>query len=137
MGGRKESPLDRQNKLILSANLKRLASSRNLKQVDISKATKISLSTLNGYFQGHRLPTPGNVQKLADFFNVNKSDIDPRFKNIGYQPKDDDSSIRHYVSNLRSFNGKPITEAERKAIEAMTISFLRSQHSSPEKNNKN
>ncbi len=78
MAGKSESPLDKQNKKILAANLKRLTSSRGKKQIDVSKGTKISLSTLNGYYQGKRLPSPGNVQKIADYFSVNKSDIDPR-----------------------------------------------------------
>jgi hypothetical protein len=42
----------------------------------------IPKSTLTGYVQGTSLPTAGNVQKLADYFNVKKSDLDLRFANM-------------------------------------------------------
>ena len=49
------------------------------KQVELSKATGIPPSTLTGYVKGTPLPIPGNVQKIADYFELMKSDIDPRF----------------------------------------------------------
>lgn len=52
---------------------------RNVKQVEIVEATNIPKTTLNGYARGTSIPNPGNVQKIADFFNVKKSDIDIRF----------------------------------------------------------
>ena len=136
MAGKSESPLDKQNKKILAANLKRLTSSRGKKQIDVSKGTKISLSTLNGYYQGKRLPSPGNVQKIADYFSVNKSDIDPRFKNIGYQPSKDnkineldsnmtDEDIDKIIDSMRSFEGRDISEAQRAALRASMKGILK------------
>lgn len=49
------------------------------KQVELSKATGIPPSTLTGYVKGTPLPIPCNVQKIADYFELMKSDIDPRF----------------------------------------------------------
>ncbi|MBF0709763.1 hypothetical protein IR059_00800 [Gemella sp. GL1.1] len=37
-------------------------------------------STITGYTKGTSLPTAGNVQKIADYFNVAKSELDLRFK---------------------------------------------------------
>lgn len=76
-----ETPQDKNNKAVIAKRLNSLLQERNKKQVDIHKTTGIPTSTLTGYFKGTSLPTPGNVQKIADFFMVNKSDIDPRFKN--------------------------------------------------------
>ncbi|MFT8557912.1 MAG: XRE family transcriptional regulator [Liquorilactobacillus hordei] len=72
------SPLNKQSMKIISANLHSLADSKGVSQIEISRATKISPTTLNGYFKGTSLPGMGNIQKLADYFEVLKSQIDPR-----------------------------------------------------------
>lgn len=65
---------------IVSGNLKRILEERNLKQSQVADAIKIPRSTFNDYVKGNTLPVPGNVQKIADYFGLLKSDIDPRFK---------------------------------------------------------
>ena len=80
MAGKTYTPADRRNLRIISNNLHSLLLKTNKKQIDVIKGTKIPKSTINGYFKGTSLPTPGNVQKLANFFNVTKAEIDPRFK---------------------------------------------------------
>lgn len=79
-GRGKLTPQDLEYMKIISANINSLLSSRNLKQVELVRGTGIPASTLTGYVKGTSLPIPGNVQKIADFFGVLKSDIDPRFK---------------------------------------------------------
>lgn len=73
----KLSPLDIKAREDISANLKRLAHGRTQQQ--ISDDTGIPVSTLSGYFAKRSTPNAGTVQKLADYFRVNKSDIDPRY----------------------------------------------------------
>lgn len=94
------TPKDIEYKKLISSRLQSLLSRNNTKQVDIHKTTGIPASTLTGYFKGTTLPSPGNVQKLADFFGVVKSDIDPRFE-TETEPKkeidlDDDDVIFTY-----------------------------------------
>ncbi|MDB1684976.1 LexA family protein [Enterococcus durans] len=74
------TPQEIENRKKISANINKLIKEKNVSQVDIHNHTKIPKSTLTGYVKGTSTPNPGNVQKLADFFNVNKSEIDPRFK---------------------------------------------------------
>lgn len=76
------TPIDQEYKQIISTNLRKLANLKNVKQIEIVKATGISTTTMSGYFNGTRLPTPENMTKLANFFHVSESDIDPRFKPI-------------------------------------------------------
>lgn len=94
------TPKDIEYKKLISSRLQSLLSRNNTKQVDIHKATGIPASTLTGYFKGTTLPSPGNVQKLADFFGVVKSDIDPRFETETESKKeidlDDDDVIFTY-----------------------------------------
>ncbi|VTT15841.1 phage repressor protein [Streptococcus dysgalactiae] len=60
-----------------SSKLNDLLDETSTKQVELSKATGIPPSTLTGYVKGTSLPIPGNVQKIADYFGLMKSDIDP------------------------------------------------------------
>ncbi|MBZ2107991.1 S24 family peptidase [Streptococcus mitis] len=78
-GRGKLTPQDKEDMKIFSANLNAILSDRNCKQVELSRATGIPASTLTGYVKGTSLPIPGNVQKIADYFGVLKSTLDPRF----------------------------------------------------------
>lgn len=75
------TPLDESYKPLIARRINNLLNIQHKKQVDLHKVTGIPSSTITGYVKGRTLPTPGNVQKMADFFNVRKSDIDPRFGN--------------------------------------------------------
>lgn len=79
-GRGKLTPQDYEYMKIVSNNINHLLETRNKKQIDIVRSTGIPASTLTGYVKGTSLPIPGNVQKIADFFGVKKSQIDPRFK---------------------------------------------------------
>lgn len=76
------SPLndyDKQVRKTISTNLRQLLESSGLTQVELAERVNIPASTLSGYFAERSTPTAGNVQKLADYFKVNKGDIDPRY----------------------------------------------------------
>lgn len=75
------TPMDEFAKEQVAKNIERLLTNRNKKQIDLHKATGIPQSTLVGYTKGERLPNAGNVQRIADFFGVRKSEIDPRYSN--------------------------------------------------------
>lgn len=78
-GRGKLTPQDKEDMKVFSTNLNAILSDRNCKQVELSRATGIPASTLTGYVKGTSLPIPGNVQKIADYFGVLKSTLDPRF----------------------------------------------------------
>ena len=78
-GRGKLTPQDKEDMKVFSANLNAILSDKNCKQVELSRATGIPASTLTGYVKGTSLPIPGNVQKIADYFGVLKSTLDPRF----------------------------------------------------------
>lgn len=61
----------------ISKNINVLLSKMQVKQIELSKKTNIPPSTLTGYVKGTSLPIPGNIEKIAQFFRVNKSEIDP------------------------------------------------------------
>ncbi|EHR38132.1 S24 family peptidase [Facklamia languida] len=76
------TPQELELRKVISSNLLFLLEQKNITQADLSDRLKIPRSTLNGYFKGTSIPSPENVQKLSDFFEVKKSDIDPRFNKV-------------------------------------------------------
>lgn len=105
------TPQDKEYKKIISSRLNDLLSRSGRKQIDITRSVGIPASTLTGYFKGTRLPSPKNVEKLAEYFNVEKSDIDPRF---GRDPKEDDLKTADLADDdtIFTFEGKPIPEQD-------------------------
>lgn len=75
----KNSPQDLENREYFSSNLNRIMAEKGVRQIDLHDNTDIPKSTITGYVKGRSLPTPGNLQKIADFLNVKKSDLDNRF----------------------------------------------------------
>ena len=73
------TPKDIEIRKIISSNINNLLAQSNKRQIDIHVATNIPKSTLTGYIKGTSTPNKGNIQKIADFFGVKKSKIDPRF----------------------------------------------------------
>lgn len=99
-------------------------------QSQISDLTGIPASTLSGYFTKRSTITEENTIKLAEAFNVEKSDIDPRFK-PNFKFFDDQLTDRHFKSvedasnkyDLKSmldgavsFDGKKLSEKDKAAI---------------------
>ena len=105
------TPQDKEYKKVISATFNELLQLSGKKQIDITRQTGIPASTLTGYFKGTRLPSPVNVQKLADFFNVLKSDVDPRFKKIS--ESDTDGLRIRLLSKYEKLN----TENKKKVVD--------------------
>ena len=66
---------DEVQKRIFSENLKRLMEEQNLTQADVAKSIGVSPQTFNTWVRGIALPRMGKIQRLADYFRVDKSDL--------------------------------------------------------------
>ena len=62
-------------KIIFSRNLKKLMSINNVTQKKLVSDLGINKSTISSWVTGARLPRMDMVQLLADYFNVNRSDL--------------------------------------------------------------
>ena len=120
-GRGKLTPQDKEDMKVFSANLNSILSDRNCKQAELSRATGIPPSTLTGYVKGTSLPIPGNVQKIADFFGVPKSVLDPRFVTNNSMVDDSSSntsSIQTIYDQLEPpRQGKVLTYAKKQLNE--------------------
>ena len=66
---------DIEQKKIFSKNLNNLLAQRNKTQKEVADAISVSPQTFNTWCQGIALPSMGKVQRLADFFHIEKSDL--------------------------------------------------------------
>ena len=107
-----QTPQEKEAMKVVSARLNGLISAHNIKQKELSEATGIPTSTLSGYMKGSSLPIAGNIQKLADYFGVKKSAIDPRFEtsdsdfNPEQETNDVTTLLRQQLKNQQIINDK-------------------------------
>lgn len=75
---------DEEQKKIFSKNLNHYISLSNKTQKEIADSIDVSPQTFNTWCQGIAIPRMGKVQRLADYFNIGKSDLidDKPFSNI-------------------------------------------------------
>lgn len=69
---------------IFSKNLLSLLEKNGKNQKDVADAIGVSQQTFNSWCRGIALPRMGKVQLLAEYFNVNKTDLideQPDYKN--------------------------------------------------------
>jgi len=62
-------------KIIFSNNLNKLMNQRKETVTDVSEKTGIAYSTVNDWKNGKKMARGGSLQKLADYFEVNISDL--------------------------------------------------------------
>lgn len=79
-GRGKASPQDKEAIRIISEKIRELLKEQGKKQIELSRITGIPASTLTGYVKGTSLPITENLEKIASFFQVPVSEIDPRLR---------------------------------------------------------
>lgn len=62
-------------KKIFSRNLNRYLSKYEKTQKEVADSIEVSPQTFNTWCQGIALPRMGKIQKLADYFHIDKSDL--------------------------------------------------------------
>ncbi|MDZ5759386.1 helix-turn-helix transcriptional regulator [Carnobacterium maltaromaticum] len=110
------TPNDIKTRQDISNNINNLLKQQNKKQIDIHRATGIPKSTLTGYVKGTTTPAPGNIQKIANFFNVKKSDIDPRFSSFLKQ-QSSSSEINELYQQLEPLRKEKVSNFIKKQLE--------------------
>lgn len=133
-GRGKYTPNDIEIMKRISVNINELLNRTRTKQVELSKSTGIPTSTLTGYVKGTSMPNPGNVQKIADFFHVKKSAVDPRFAQNSFSTdtptwatKEDAIDIEKALklnTTAISYDGIELTEDEKEKVDAIIRSVL-------------
>lgn len=82
------------NKEILAKNLNKYISKSGKDRGEIAKELNISYSTLTDWVNGNKYPRINNIEKLAEYFKISKSDLIEDFEDI---KKDNDALVRIIV----------------------------------------
>ena len=84
----------------ISNNLKRVTHGKT--QAQISEITGIPTSTLSGYFAKRSTIKEDNLEIIAEKFNVDKSEIDPRYRKTDWSDLDSKLTDKHFDSIKRA-----------------------------------
>ena len=85
------------NKDVLSKNLKKYIAKSGKDRTQIAEDLGLSYSTLTDWINGKKYPRINNIEKLADYFNVSKSDLIEDFEEI----KKDNDVLATIIVKLR------------------------------------
>lgn len=76
---------------IIGRNIKRLLDERDVSNAQLAEALGLSESAVGKWILGRNSPKVGTMQKIADYFSVNMSDL------VEEQPQFKQSSKRRYL----------------------------------------
>ena len=86
------------NKDILAKNLKKYIAKSGKDRTDIAREVGLSYSTLTDWINGNKYPRINNIEKLANYFNISKSDLIEDFEDI----KRDNDRLVTIIVKLRT-----------------------------------
>lgn len=67
-------------KIVIANNIKKYLDIHNMTQKTLAEKISVKPSTMSDYLNHRSKPSHGVIQKIADVFGVNKSDIDTTYK---------------------------------------------------------
>ena len=85
------------NREVLSKNLKKYISKSGKDRTTIAEELNLSYSTLTDWINGKKYPRINNIEKLADYFKVSKTDLIEDFDDI----KKDNDVLATIIVKLR------------------------------------
>ena len=86
------------NKSILAKNLKKYILNSGKDRSTVAEDLDLSYSTLTDWINGKKYPRINNIEKLAAYFNVSKSDLIEDFEEI----KKDNDRLATIIVKLRT-----------------------------------
>jgi transcriptional regulator with XRE-family HTH domain len=86
------------NKEVLAKNLKKYIAKSGKDRSDIAKEVGLPYSTMTDWVNGKKYPRIDNIEKLAGYFNVSKSDLIEDFEEI----KKDNDRLVSIIVKLRT-----------------------------------
>lgn len=75
--------MDKERNRIIASNIKKYLELNSMTQKELAEKIGISPSTISDYMNLRSNPSHGVIQRIADYFNIPKSEIDTTYKNTG------------------------------------------------------
>ena len=99
-----------ENKEILSTNLRKYITMSGKDRKEIARALNVPYSTLTDWINGNKYPRINNVEKMAEYFGVSKSDLIEDFK----QKQKDNDVMADIIVKIRM--NKDLMEVVNKVV---------------------
>ena len=99
--------------------IKKLAKKRDVTLQKVATDLGFGESTL--YKWKKQTPNGEYLSKVADYFHVSVDYL------LGREDKEPDTDIEHILDNAMSYDGKPLTEHDRKALKGIIKAYLDSK----------
>ncbi|RLU51599.1 phage repressor protein [Streptococcus iniae] len=90
---------DKERMQIIADNITYYRKRKGVTQKELAKAVGVTPSTMTDYMKLRSAPSFGVIQKLADYFDIKKSDIDTTFKDSKCELKIPSSPLVNKITN--------------------------------------
>ena len=67
--------MDEDLKVVFGRNLAKFRSLKNISMTELAESIGVSQSTISDWEHGKKMPRSGAIQKIADYFNIEKTDL--------------------------------------------------------------
>lgn len=84
-------------KIIIADNIKRLRKLKNETAVELAESLGVSQSTISEWENGNKMPRAGAIEKLAQHYNVNKTDILNKYNPIEHGINENQKLIASHI----------------------------------------
>lgn len=105
--------------MTVGERIAQLRKNRSMSQFQLAKTLNIATSTLGMYETNKRKPNMEMLEKLADFFGVSLDYLLGR--ETSYKS---DIDLDKAIDNAMSFDGKPVTEHDRKMMKQLWKAYM-------------
>ena len=105
--------------MTIGERIAQLRKNRSMSQFQLAKTLNIATSTLGMYETNKRKPNMEMLEKIADFFGVSIDYL------LGRETSDkSDIDLDKAIDNAMSFDGKPVTEHDRKMMKQLWKAYM-------------
>lgn len=76
---------DFEERKIFAGNLREIMKEKGVTQQTLAQAVGVSDASVSFWLSGQKYPSPGKVQKIADFLGVRKSQLIDKYPPVNYK----------------------------------------------------
>lgn len=103
---------DKDERFILAENLKGIMKEKGISQQTLARAVGVSDASVSFWLSGQKYPSPGKIQKIADYLGVRKSQLI------------DDVPAVSYRADLLAHKLEQLTPSQLEVVEHMIDALL-------------
>ena len=98
--------LSTQTETLFNYNLRRISSELGIRQSVIAESFGVSRTAISKYFIGASFPTPANIDRLAEFLNINISELFKTPEELASRTESDELRTLGDISNIETLKAK-------------------------------